>query len=166
MSSHALPYNVTPTSDLSVDAGQIWEFLADSLQIGLGGCGESARVIEAAEEGLHVATFGLAQIIRQSREHYLDVSEYVLKQRLLGAQRIFEAIEQLPPKKAINVEVSHGFHSRNFATPTEELIIDELRVATPSGFEHSVTGRRGCPFRSFLPTIYPDLADAVLRTVG
>lgn len=123
-----------------------------------------SNLIGVVEDGLHVALFGLGQVVRQSnlKDPVPDTS--VGQVRLNEGARLLSTIAKVPVDVAVPLEQSLGFRSETFNRPTKPLGFygTSVNAHNLDGIQDVAPLEAGCPFRRNMANLYPKIAALLL----
>lgn len=160
-------FHNTEQWSLSTAIGATWECWTADFESSItqrGADRDVSRLIGVVEDGLHVALFGLGQIVRQSnlKDPVPDAS--VGQVRLNEGARLLGAIAEVPVDVAVPLEQSLGFRSETFNQPARPVGFYGTSVIAHNldGIQDATTPETGCPFRKNMTNLYPKIAALLL----
>ena len=124
----------------------------------------NASMIGVVEDGLHVALFGLGQIVRQSNLKDPVPNKTVAQVRLNQGACILSAIAKAPLDIAVPIEENLGFRSETFNQPSLPLNFygTSVSVYNIDNISEKPSAEVGCPFRRNMANLYPKIATLLL----
>lgn len=160
------PINTIGNSSLSTSIGATWENWTTSFESSLLNQGNTydASMIGVVEDGLHVALFGLGQIVRQSNLKDPVPNKTVAQVRLNQGACILSAIAKAPLDIAVPIEENLGFRSETFNQPSLPLNFygTSVSVYNIDNISEKPSAEVGCPFRRNMANLYPKIATLLL----
>ncbi len=152
--------------DIAYDLGIVWRdwtLLAQRQLIRSNRFTErTAALCGSMEEGLHVALFGLGQVVRQNNLRDQAPTPEVAKARLVSGALILEHVAAQDVDTAFTIEQTYGFRAERFEEPKADLRMYgtsvELRDTPPT----VNTPARGCPFRRQMGFVYPLIGNMLI----
>jgi hypothetical protein len=168
----ALPTDFPVEGDIMATTGDIWNVAMGRVEpclLTLDRPDQSARIIGALEDGLHVTLYFTSQIIRQSLQENPDIQNDELARRLEASSYILSILTSIGRLNAVTVENTLGFRSETFMNPAQKLnlygtTVSAAAVDAFSGADKiQVVGL--CPFREKLINIYPTIGRSVVSAL-